>query len=183
MKTLPVCLAVLLTVLVSFVGTAKCVAQSRSLPSQRYYTGFASFFQGDYRDAERDFRTASRSAYKVGNQRYVDSICYWTMQAECHYHMGNYADAIQLYEQALKLYVSHQNNGWQTKVQTQGVTVQRDTAGPARARINWGTSKRIQGVAQVPENFQVRFGTEDVIGTIQRGGGDSGGRIPTGQYY
>ena len=168
MKTLLVCLAVFSTVLVSLVSTTDCVAQS--LPNQRYYNGFASFFQGDYRDAERDFRLASRSAYKVGNQRYVDSICYWTMQAECHFHMGNYGKALALYEQSLQLYLAHQNNGWQSKIQTQTTQVQRDTAGVSRARINWGKSTRIKGVARVPENFQVRFGTEDVIGDIQRGG-------------
>ena len=170
MKTLPICLAVLLLVLVSLVSTENCVAQSSSLPSQNYYTGFARYFEADYKDAERDFRSASRSAYRVGNQRYVDSICYWTMQAECQFHMGNYADAINLYEQALKLYLYHQNNSWQSKIETKTINVQRDTAGVSRARISWGTSSRISGVARVPENFQVRFGTEDVIGTIQRGG-------------
>ena len=170
MKTSPVCLAVLLAMLISVVGASNCVAQSSSLPNQNYYTGFIRFFEGDYKDAERDFRTASRTAYRVGNQRYVDSICYWTMQAECHFHMGNYSDAIVLYEQALRLYLVHQKIGWQSKIQTQTIKVQSDTAGLARARINWGTSSRITGVARVPDNFQVRFGTEDVIGDIQRGG-------------
>jgi len=168
MKTLPVCLAVLLTVLVSLVGIDPCVAQSSSLPNQNYYIAFARFLEADYKDAERDFRSAERSAYKVGNQRYVDSICFWTMRAECHFHMGNYAEAVNLYEQALNLYLFHQNNGWQSKIDTQAVTVQRDDAGLSRARINWGNPSL--KTARVPTNFQVRFGTEDVIGTIQRGG-------------
>lgn len=168
MKTLPVCLAVLFTVLISLAGSTQCVAQSSSLPNQNYYSAFARFFEADYKDAERDFRSAERSSYKIGNQRYVDSICFWTMRAECHFHMGNYAEAINLYEQALSLYLFHQNDKWQSKIDTQAVTVQRDNAGVSRARINWGNPSLKP--ARVSTNFQVRFGTEDVIGTIQRGG-------------
>ena len=146
------------------------MAQASTLPNQNYYVGFARFFEGDYKDAERDFRNASRSAYKIGNQRYVDSICYWTMQAECHYHMGNYAQAINLYEQALNLYLFHQNNGWQTKIKINAVKVQADNSAVAQARINWGASSRITGVARVPDSFQVQFGNLNALGAVQGGG-------------
>ena len=170
MKTLPVCLAVLLAVLVSLIGSTQCKAQSSTLPNQNYFRGFPQFFEGDYKDAAREFRSASRSAYKIGNQRYVDSICYWTMQAECFYHMGNYAEAINLYEQALNLYLFHQNTGWQTKLNTQAVKVQADNTAVAQARINWGVSKRMTGVARVPQSFQAQFGSLDVVGAIRKGG-------------
>ena len=146
------------------------MAQATTLPNQNYYTGFSRFFEGDYKDAERDFRNASRSAYKIGNQRYVDSICYWTMQAECHYHMGNYAQAINLYEQALNLYLFHQNAGWQTKIKTNAVKVQADNTAVAQARINWGASSRITGVARVPDSFQVQFGNLNAAAALRQGG-------------
>ena len=146
------------------------MAQASTLPNRNYYTGFARFFEGDYKDAARDFRNSSRSAYKIGNQRYVDSICYLTMEAECYYHMGNYADAINRYEQALNLYLYHQNLGWQNKIKTSAIKVQPDNTAVAQARINWGASSRITGVARVPDGFQVQFGNLDVVGAIQQGG-------------
>ena len=171
MKTTPICLAIVFAWMVSLVNSTVCLAQTTAqLPALRYYTVFPQFFEGEYRDAERNFRSAGRSALKVGNQRYVDSVCYWTMQAECFFHMGNYAEAINLYEQALNLYLAHQKTGWQNRIQVQAINVQNDIAGVNKARINWGVTKRIKGVARIPETFQIRFGTEDLIGDIQRGG-------------
>ena len=171
MKTLPVRLTVILAVLMTLIGSSTCLAQQpTSLPNASYFLGFRDFFDGDYLDAERTFRRNSRSAYRIGNNRYVDSICYWTMQAECYFHMGNYAEAITLYEQALNLYLDHQSNGWQNNIQNRAIKIQRDTAAIARARITWGASKRIKGVARVPDNFQVRFGNRDVVAVLQGGG-------------
>ena len=168
MITLPLRLAVMLTVWMTLVGSSTCLAQQpTSLPNASYFLGFRDFFDGDYLDAERTFRRNSRSAYRIGNNRYVDSICYWTMQAECYFHMGNYAEAITLYEQALNLYLDHQSNGWQNNIQNRAIKIQRDTAAIARARITWGASKRIKGVARVPDNFQVRFGNRDVVAVLQ----------------
>ena len=170
MKTFSVSLAVALAVLVSLISSANCMAQTSSLPNQSYYGAFGRFFEGDYRDAARDFRNASRSSYKIGNQRYVDSICYWTMEAECYYHMGNYAEAIALYEQALNLYLFHQNNNWQNRIKTNAIKVQADNNAVAQARINWGASKRITGVARVPVGFQVQFGNLNNLAVAAQGG-------------
>jgi len=171
MMTLPLRLAVMLAVWVTLVGSSACLAQApTSLPNASYFLGFSDFFDGDYLDAERTFRRNSRSAHRIGQNRYLDSICYWTMQAECYYHMGNYAEAITLYEQALNLYLDHQNVDWQSNIQTQAIKIQRDTAAVARARITWGASKRIKGVADVPDGFQVRFGNANVIAVLQQGG-------------
>ena len=171
MKTMPVRLTLTLAVLVTLIGSSACLAQSSSsLPDTGYFLGFRRFFEGEYRDAERIFRRNSRSAYRIGQNRYVDSICYWTMQAECYYHVGNYAEAITLYEQALNLYLDHQTDRWQSNIQTQALKFQRDNAAVARAGITWGTSKRIRGVARIPDGFQVRFGSPDVITVIQQGG-------------
>ena len=146
------------------------MGQASTLPNQNYYNGFSRFFEGDYKDAERDFRNASRSAYKIGNQRYVDSICYWTMQAECHYHMGNYAQAINLYEQSLNLYLFHQNASWQSRIKTNAIKIQADNTALAQARITWGASQRITGVARVPDGFQVQFGNLNAAAALQQGG-------------
>ena len=171
MKTMSVRLTLILAVWVTLLGSSACLGQPTStLPDTGYFLGFGRFFEGEYRDAERIFRRNSRSAYRIGQNRYVDSICYWTMQAECYYHMGNYAEAITLYEQALNLYLDHQTDRWQSNIQNKSIKIQGDNAAVARARITWGTSKRIRGVARVPDSFQVRFGAPNVITVIQQGG-------------
>ena len=171
MKIMLVYLSAMLAIIVTLSSNTDCLAQTaRTLPTPNYFRSFARFHEADYRDAARDFRNASSSAYRLGNQRYVDSICYWTMQAECFYHMGNYAEAITLYEQALNLYVDHQNGNWQNRIHTQAINVQNDRTAAARARITWGTSNRIKGVANVSDTFQVRFGDLDVVGKLQQGG-------------
>ena len=170
MKNLPIRLAVVMTVLMTLFGSSACVAQTSSIPASGYFVGFRDFFDGDYERALRTFRSNTRSAIQVGSNRYLDSVCFWTMQAECYYHMGNYAEAITLYEQALNLYSDHQDSGWQNNIATQAIKVQRDNTAVAQAAITWGRSNRIRGVANVPDNFQVQFGTRDVIGTLQNGG-------------
>ena len=158
MMTLPARLAVILTVWVALISSSTCSAQlSSSLPSTGYFLGFRTFFEGEYRDAEGIFDNNSSSAFRFGQNRYVDSICYWTMQAECFYHMGNYAEAITLYEQALRLYLDHQTNDWQANIIVESIQYQRDNAAIGRANINWGSSGRIRGVADVADGFQVRF--------------------------
>ena len=81
------------------------------LPNQRYYLPFRDFYQADYRSAGRNFRSGIGTAYRVGTQRFLDSICFWTMAAECHYRLGNYDEALALYDQSLDLYLAYQAFG------------------------------------------------------------------------
>ena len=161
-------LALLFIVLISF--TAPALGQTRSvLPQQRYYQGFREFYQADYRDALRDFTQGANGAYKFGTQRYLDSICYWTMMGECHYHMGNYADAIQMYERSLDLYLSFQGQQWQARVQIPPA-ISPDTNATNQARITWAKSNRNARVANVPNTFSVMFGRLDAARAIEEGG-------------
>lgn len=108
------------------------------LPNQRYFIPFRDYYQADYRSAGKNFRGGAGSAYRVGTQRFLDSICFWTMAAECHFHLGNYDDALALYDQSLALYLSYQANRWQSRVQLPAL-INSDNQAVARARINWGT--------------------------------------------
>ena len=57
MMTLPLRLAVMLTVWVTLFGSSTCLAQpATTLPSANYFLGFSEFFDGEYLDAERTFR-------------------------------------------------------------------------------------------------------------------------------
>ncbi len=144
-------------------------AQTRSVPTQEYYLQFNQYYRGDYRRAVKDFISAERSAIKFGNQRYIDSICYWTMIGECYYQTGDYAKALGFYEQSIDLYLTHLRNDWQARVQPPPI-IPPDNQAVNRARINWGTSARRFIVAKTPDSFSVLFGRMDAERAFQEGG-------------
>ena len=163
---------VLVTFFVNSDLTAQFTAQSSSqLPSPRNYNAavFSEFYLADYQDAARDFRRGYNSAYQLGTRRYLDSVCFLTMLGECQYHVGNYAEAIELYEEALKLYLSYQNEKWQSRL-TIPNTIQPDRTAYTTARITWGASKRGATAARVPTTFGVEFGRRDSSRAFQEGG-------------
>jgi CHAT domain-containing protein len=92
------------------------------------------------------------------------------MMGECHYHLGNYAEAVALYEQSLSLYLEHQSDGWQSRLEADSVTVQPNNTAVAQARISWGASRRGRGVARLPSTFKMLFGRLDAVRAFQEGG-------------
>ncbi len=145
------------------------VPLSAQLPNPRYYFPFRQYYQADYRAAGRDFRNGAGSTFRVGNQRYLDSICFWTMAAECHFKLGNYSEALALYDQSLDLYLAFQANRWQARVQLPTLIAADNTAF-ARARINWGTPTRNAKIPRIPDNFSTLFGQLDAVRAIEQGG-------------
>jgi len=137
---------------------------ANQLPSVRTYNArvFTEFYLADYKDAGEDFRRGYRTAYKLGNRRHLDSVCFLTM-------MGEYADAVELYEQALDLYLSYQNENWQSRLQIPP-TIQADSNAHAQARITWGGSTRGAAVARIPTTFGILFGRLDSERAFQEGG-------------
>ncbi|MEE2827302.1 MAG: CHAT domain-containing protein [Planctomycetota bacterium] len=144
-------------------------AQFRSrLPSQQYYNLFFDYYQADYKSALNDFTQGANGSFKIGTDRFLDSVCYWTMMGECHYQMGNYAQAVELYEQALGLYLNYAAGGWQSRVQQPVIRPQ--TTAVQRARIPWYTPQRAGGVADLPDTFQMMFGRVDAERAFAEGG-------------
>ena len=115
------------------------VGQTGRLPKADYYINFANnadYFAADYQDAYKRFSRGYNSAYKFGTRRFLDSVCYLTMMGECNYHMGDYAEAVNNYEQALRLYLSYQAEGWQSRLQVPQVIPANNNAF-VQAKINW----------------------------------------------
>ncbi|MCH2183760.1 MAG: CHAT domain-containing protein, partial [Mariniblastus sp.] len=149
--------------------TPTVTAQFRSrLPSQQYYNLFFDYYQADYKNSLEEFNQGANGAFKMGTDRFLDSVCYWTMMGECHYHMGNYAQAVELYEQALGLYLNYAAGGWQSRVQQPVIRPQ--TTAVQRAGIPWYTPQRVGGVADLPDTFQMMFGRVDAERAFVEGG-------------
>ena len=83
--------------------------------------------------------------------------------------MGDYARAIEMYDQSLVLYMSYQSENWQTRIQLPA-KIPANTNAYQSAKINWGTPSRTGKVAKVPSDFKVMFGRLDASRAFSEGG-------------
>lgn len=142
---------------------------SRELPRLNYYQSFTRHRNAEFTRANRDFRQAYASAYQFGQNRFLDSACCLTMIGECHFQVGNYADALASYEQALQLYLSHNKQNWQRRIQLPEI-VAVDAGATQRSGVSWGTSTRSTSIPNIPSTFLVMFGRVDALRVFQEGG-------------
>jgi len=142
---------------------------SRSLPRPAYYQVFPDYYSGDFVRAGRDFQRRYTTAYQFNNTRFLDSVCVLTMIGECHYQVGNYADALANYEQALQLYLSHNRQNWQGRINPpQNLAV--DAGAFMRSRVSWGTPTRRTSIPKMPSTFMVMLGRIDADRAYVEGG-------------
>lgn len=165
-------LACIATLLCGFQpDRAAAQIRDRSLPSQSYYTGFFEFYAADYSDALRHYIRGANSAFKIGpDERFMDSACYWTMIGECHYHLGNYAEALVYYEQALELLLNYASGDWQQRIDPKPASIQPSNSAVQRAGITWHQSNRGNAVARIPGSFSMQFGRLDAARALVEGG-------------
>jgi hypothetical protein len=150
---------------------ADCQIADRGLPGQDYYANFGNYYGAEYQDALRGFVRGGNSAFRIGDARFLDSACYWTMAGECHYQSGNYAEALAFYEQALALILDFAKGDWQERIQPLAIeNFQADTAAFQKANVNWYRSTRNQGAARIPRSFTVLFGRLDAARALVEGG-------------
>ena len=79
------------------------------VPSWQYLNNtLPSFYNGDFNNTlnfvNRDLRGAVKIAVNGQRMPWLDSICYWTMQGECHFQMARYDDALLSFTTALQIY-------------------------------------------------------------------------------
>ena len=163
---------VLVLIAAGWIPAAQSLAQGGGrLPRIQLYNQaiFDRYYRADYSDAARFFNRGANGAYKRGLRRHLDSICYWTMMGECNYHMGNYAQAVTMYEQALTLYLSYQAENWQVRLQLPA-TIQANNNALNQARILWGVPQRRSTYANMPGSFNMMFGRIDAARAFQEGG-------------
>ncbi len=158
-----------IVVFLLLAGPTHAVGQQAIVyPHMDYYRGFAAFHAGEYRDALRIFEASLRGGMRSTEGRWVDSICYYTMIGECHYHMGDFAKALENYEAAIKLSVIH--NNWMLRVEFPG-SIEPSASG-VRTTIPWGKSRRPTMIGRIPDRMGTFHGqtTAENIQAIQSGG-------------
>ena len=135
-----------------------------SIPGPRYYNTFSQFFEGDYRRALQDWKTGG---VRIGQERFLDAVCYATMRGECLYQMGNYGDALVQYEDALNVLIGYSNNRWQERVKD--VALQESTSAIQQAKVTWHRSNRNR-IATIPNGYTTLFGRLDAARALVEGG-------------
>jgi len=142
------------------ISVATAQVRSNRLPKQDYYIAFGEYYRGDYKGALRQFSSAHNTAFRVGNNRFIDSVCTLTMQGECHYQVGDYATAMNFYNQSAELYLQWADRRWQRDIQLPS-TIPVSTNAVQKARVTWGTPKRQGRIAKIPGTVSVLRGQND----------------------
>ncbi len=151
---LSIFLASIVTLIHSAAAPTVVQGQGQQLPHRGYYIGFAPLYEGDFKAALRRFNSEYRSAFRVGDARYLDSVCILTMIGECHYRVGDHQTALQMYNDALTLYLGLEGQRWQANIRLPGI-IQTDTAAVQKARVSWGQSQRNGKISNVPDTISV----------------------------
>ena len=138
----------------------------RAIPHPEYFDGFGEFYNGDYKSARQIFRNGATSAYKTPAGQWVDSICYHAMLGECHYQMGDLANALDQFNAALNLFIA--NRDWMLRVQYPAAINQKVLG--INTVITWGASERKSLLGDFPDHFQTLIGNVDNSAVVQTGG-------------
>lgn len=117
---------------------------------------------GDFRGAERVAQNLYRGGYREGNQRWVDSTAYLYLMGETRYQAGDYAGAMQAFDEAIEIYSAVVN--WAARVeQWDAQPITPDTNAIRIARITWGQPTRAPSIGRFPSSFSVRFGQDIIV--------------------
>ena len=139
-------------------------ATDRTVPTKSYHLAFVDFYDGDYRSALERFKTESRMSIKTSQSRWIDSICYETMQGECYYQMGMYREALANYTNALEIFQAFPN--WLSQVSFQAIRA--DIGG--RKLAPWQTRRLQAPLGQLPYTMLLGQGNADVSSQLRQGG-------------
>ncbi|NUQ62888.1 MAG: CHAT domain-containing protein [Pirellulales bacterium] len=138
----------------------------RAVPPVTYYAAFHLFYDGEYKDALKQFQDEWRGAIKNVQTRWIDSICYHTMMGECYYHMGELDQALEQYTAALRLYLTFPD--WMIRAQFPA-TVRADNANVYR-QVPWGVSNRNAQPGHFPTSTLIAQGRIDNNAPFRQGG-------------
>ena len=155
--TWPTLLAVL--VMASLILPSRANAQSGSAQVIKpvYFNAFRDLDRGDYKRAFKGFKSAAKSGYRVGDRRWIDSICYYTMMGEVHFQMGDHAQALEQFNAAAQLYID--NSSWMIRVRFDSNIQPRQVTNRTPP---WGNSTRRFRLGHYRETHPVTRGEIEV---------------------
>lgn len=140
---------------------------NRGAPTASYFAVFSLYYEGEYREALKEFKAEGRGAIKNGpGNHWVDSICYHTMAGECYYQMGQFAAALEHYTAALQLYLAYSD--WMVRVRFEPVI---RPANPGKIKqVPWGQSQRLARLGSFSETTLIGQGRINQTDVVRQGG-------------
>lgn len=140
-----------------------CAQLRQAVPKDAYYAAKRTYFMGEYRRAERGFVQALRSGVRIGQSRWIDSICYYAMLGEIYFHQGKLAQSLETHDLAIQVHLA--NEGWMSRLRYPSIGPSNDRI---QARIAWGARTAIMG--DFPETMGSLEGSFDLTIPFQIGG-------------
>ncbi len=148
--------------LVLFLSTP-ARAQMGPVLSPTYYRTIAQMYDGDYANALAGFENEYLGSIKIGTTRWLDSVCFLSMQGECHLRMGNLAKAAEAHGNALQLYLYYTQ--WMLNVQ---FPPQVQSSQPTK--FPWGMRAPGSKIARLPETLLMQQGQPVTQNSLLKGG-------------
>jgi tetratricopeptide (TPR) repeat protein len=138
----------------------------RTFPGEDYLLAREILDQGEYDDALKGFKHTWNRAVRDVDGRWIDSVCHFTMMGECFYKLGRTREALEMYTEAVKLFVAYRD--WRLRVQFTDI-------GPSNRStvtqpIPWGRSTRKSRPGHVAEKMTIGVGQIDQSDVVRRGG-------------
>jgi CHAT domain len=122
------------------------------LPTDRYYAARDMLRIGDIFDAATGFREVLTLAKKNGRDGWIDSVPSMVQLAECHYHQGEIAKALELYDGALSLILQYPNWLDQFNLGENVVSISE----PGLKGVNWFKLTTPSTTLAMPPGVQMR---------------------------
>jgi tetratricopeptide (TPR) repeat protein len=154
----------ILSLLVQLVFAAAAQAQrGASIPAETHYKTLRLLQDGHFEAAARLCRDELAGGTKIGQQRWIDSICYYTVLGETEYITGNPAGALDHFTSAIDIYLSVPD--WITRVE-----YPTGTRHAARTVPPWGAGARNVALGIFPNDAMIRIGDPITDERIKQGG-------------
>ena len=146
--------------------TAQAQVGRMTIPNAGYFTGFGSFYEGDFKTAGQMFRQSASAGFNSTEGRWIDSICFHTMISECYYQMGDMANAADQYSAAVKLFIAYRD--WMLRAEFTPIESEANSKNP----VTWGVSQRRTRLGHFPDHFQLLQGNSAAENqlALQKGG-------------
>jgi len=133
------------------------------VPRDDYYLAKVAFYEGDYRAAFRGFTRSLKTGVRIGQARWLDSVCYFSALGEFHFQQGNLVGALEAHESAIQVHL--QNPGWMSRLSYPRIGPSTDRV---QLKIRWGTLPT--AMAELPDSMNSLEGSFDLQTPFEIGG-------------
>jgi len=164
----PIARKFFVALLLATLAASPAIAQpGEAIPGAAYYIAAQAIYAGEYREAERELRRESQRGVRVGQTRWVDSICHHAMLGEALYQQGRNADALANFDQACRVLLAYPD--WLLQVDFQHPP--RPDLARARRVPPWGQPERQFVIGQFSGTERVLIGELNSAERALRQGG------------